>query len=211
MPADLASNLAARLRASAPADLQLIDRALGSLEGVRERDTFGRRWTRRIATGPGDVDRDWHLTRQHSAIEPHDWKVTTACKGTWAFDDHVEQTDDPPLEERCTACWREAVQGDPLGLALIAAWGEIQDEARARAENHERERDEMVPRQHVNAALATIGPLMTWDEAVSLLSANDREVDVTIGLPGDDMSDRVVVDEPALDVDPRDIGAGEGT
>lgn len=145
MPADLLSNLIARLRASSTHEHRLVSLALGTLEGVRGGDSFGRRWERRIATGPGDVDRDWHLTRQHSAIEPHDWKVTTACNGAWRFDDHVEQTDNPPLPERCTTCWRAAVQGDPLALALIDAWLAMEAEDRRKAGEQERARDEMVP------------------------------------------------------------------
>lgn len=115
----LFANLTARLRCASFAELQLIDRALETLEGVRERDAYGRRWERRIATGPGDVDRSWHLALRGSEY------VRTACKGSWLADDATEQADSPPLKDRCRACWREAVRLDPVGLALIDELDEV--------------------------------------------------------------------------------------
>lgn len=216
----LADNLAARLRVCSIAEQWLIDRALGSLEGVRERDVFGRRWERRIATGPGDIDRSWHLVSRFD----HDVRrhiATTACNGSWMRDDPTETLNSPPLEERCTACWREAVQGDALGLALIDAWGEIQAEERAKEGLREAAREEMVPRRVPDGTPGVRdpdAPCSDFDpgragagrcdgdghylcaECRNRSSANVRdraqpEPVVTIGLPGDDLSDRVVVDE----------------
>lgn len=147
----IADNIAARLRCCSILELQVIDQALGTLEGVRERDALGRRWERRIATGPGDVDRSWHLVkarqrRDAATLQLVSDGVETACRARWAPNDATEAIDNPPLLERCGACWREAVQGDALALALIDAVDEIAARERALDEAHERERDEAVPR-----------------------------------------------------------------
>lgn len=210
-------------------ELRVLDVPLQTLLMIRAGGD--RQWQRRIATGPGDVDRSWHLARYRAGFRPA--SVVTLCSGSWAALDAIETSLNPPLEERCHACWREACGGSAIGMALLEVVGQLAILDRDRAELREQVRDEMVPRRarrplnivsttwnpSSNAWICRIGdPDNDWeavrvdgvwfnehaqcdvtDPAVidELEDAVRRKQPVQIGtVPGDDMSDRVVVDDP---------------
>lgn len=108
--AALARSIAVRLPLASHEELRAFDVVLQTLEAIRHGD--GRDWLRRVATGPGDVDPSYHLARPLRAT------IVTACGGSWLIDDAVELSPNPPLVERCHACWRAAAYSSPGGPAL---------------------------------------------------------------------------------------------
>lgn len=136
----LARSIAVRLPLASHDELRAVDIVLQTLEAIRHGD--GRDWFRRVATGPGDVDRSYHLARRLRAT------ITTACGGSWPIDDAVEVSPNPPLVERCDACWREAAASSPggpaVGEALLFVVAELAERDRERAGLREAARVEML-------------------------------------------------------------------
>ena len=171
-------------------EARVLDVALTTLEQIR--GGGDRQWQRRIATGPGDVDRSWHLTKPRRPPfqpQPDPWAdgVVTACSGSWDLTDAAETSLNPPIDERCHACWRAACGGSAIGMALLEVAGQLAIQDRDRAELREAARDEMF-----SAPVAV-------PDAVARAGAAAVVRDVPIGQPGDDMSEPVVVDEFELD------------
>jgi len=136
----LSRDLARRNQLASHDELRVIDRALLRLEQRRRGHGDEHRWERRLPTGPGDVDRAFHLARP----APSRGVVQTLCRGSWPIGDLVETQDNVPLVERCAACWRCAAQHDPLEFALIDALGELLAEDMEREQLHEAARREML-------------------------------------------------------------------
>lgn len=109
----LVSDLARRLALAGHDELRVVDKLFTRLEQQR----FV--WTRRIATGLGDIDTRWHLATR---VAPRG-SVITLCDGRWPTGDAAETSDSPPVTERCMACQREAWHGradlDPLIAAVL--------------------------------------------------------------------------------------------
>lgn len=142
----LVRDLTRRCQLAGLDELRVIDRALLELERVRE-GAGDRRWERRLPTGPGDVDRSFHLVTGRPSLGV----VETLCNGSWGFTDLAEHQDNPPLEERCGACWRHAVATDWFAVALIDLADEIAAEDIRKAELHEQARAEMRERDDVRS------------------------------------------------------------
>lgn len=125
----LVRSIAVRLPLASHDELRVTDIVLQTLEAIRHGE--GRDWLRRVATGPGDVDRSYHLARRLRAT------IVTACGGSWLIDDAVEVSPNPPLVERCDACWREAAASSPggpvVGEALLFVVAELAEQDRERA------------------------------------------------------------------------------
>lgn len=60
-------------------------------------------WTRRLATGPHDIDGSYHVT------SPATGSTETLCRGRWLASDAVEHSDNPGPGERCDECERVAI------------------------------------------------------------------------------------------------------
>lgn len=193
----IARSIAKRLPELSLESAHLVDTFIATLEHIANAGE----WERRVATGPGDVDASWHLVRHLRAT------VATSCGGSWAITDEVEQHDSPPVAERCETCWRAAAASSPggpaLGEAILVLVAETAERDRESAARQERTRDEMfepAPAEPGTAFRTRI--LTTGNELLAGARARaDRErgPTVRIGLPGDDLSDRVVVDEFELD------------
>lgn len=140
--AALARSIAARLPLWSEEELRALDVVALTFEAIRHGD--GRDWLRHVATGPGDIDDDFHLARRLRAT------VATACGGSWPIDDAVEQSPNPPLLERCEACWRAAAYSSPggpaLGEALLVVVAEMAERDQERKELREQARAEMLYR-----------------------------------------------------------------
>jgi hypothetical protein len=130
----LASDLARRLQLASLDELCLIDAALTAIEQARSLQ-----WERRIATGPGDVDRLFHI----ATPRPSRGVVETGCRGSWAFGDMVERQPSVPVAERCLECWR-AVADHPIAVGLLAIVEDIVARDIERAELREAARREML-------------------------------------------------------------------
>lgn len=117
--------LSRRLLDAITGEFEIVDRVLLELEKLRD-GAGGSPWRRRLATGPGDVDRSYHLTRRELGA------VTTLCRGGWRSGDRSEFAFNPPLEERCTACWRRVVAGDEIALRVLELVELMGAEGRAR-------------------------------------------------------------------------------
>jgi len=129
----LASDLTRRLQLASHDELRLADAALTAIEQAR-----GLQWERRIATGPGDVDRLFHIAtpRLSRGI------VETRCRGSWPFADPVERQSNVPVVERCLECWR-AVADHPISVGLLAVVEDLCAQDVERAELREAARREM--------------------------------------------------------------------
>jgi hypothetical protein len=169
-------------------------------------------WERREA---GD-DRSWHLVNHHTHT------VSTPCGRSWEITVPVEQHDNPPLRERCTACWRAAASTSPggpaLGEALLVVIAELAErdrsvaarQARQEAARAEmlRERDDIrsdhfahctfVPEQDQPQSGFCARDGFTMESHCLQCYREHRKVrivpaaaNVTIGLPGDDLGDRL--------------------
>lgn len=165
MPDDLLCNalargIAVRLPLASEGELRAVDVVLQTLEAIRHGD--GRDWLRRLATGPGDVDRDYHLARRLRAT------YATACGGSWELDDAVDLSPNPPLVERCHACWRAAAASSPggpaLGEALLVVVAEMEERDQERHELREAARAEM------------LGPVCSTCGDTHRMTLGDREV-----------------------------------
>lgn len=137
----LARSIAGRAQLSSLAEVRVLDVCLATLEAIRN-GPAGHAWTRRLATGPGDIDTSYHLARRLRAT------IATACGGSWLIDDAVEVSTNPPLDRRCHACWRAAAASSPggpaLGEALLVVVAEMALEDREVAGRREQARSEML-------------------------------------------------------------------
>lgn len=134
--AALARDISRRLQLVSLADLRLLDRLLIGVEQQRDR-----RWERRLATDPGDVDTLFHLVDRISGGSV----ITKGCNGRWPIGDAVEtQSPAPPIAEMCPACLRAATAPEWLGTILSALAEHLAIEDRDRAALHEAARDEIV-------------------------------------------------------------------
>jgi hypothetical protein len=130
----LLASLVGRLTLAGQDELRVVDRVLEHLEHIRS--GCGRHWERRLATGPCDRDGMFHLARPR----PSRGVVETLCNGSWQLGDVVETQPNVRLEERCRACWRKAIGGGSLAIALLAVADDLAVELRgsepARSEAH---------------------------------------------------------------------------
>lgn len=123
----LVADLTRRLALATYDEMRVVDRVLTRLEQLRFI------WSRRIATGPHDVDTRWHLAGRSTL-----GSFVTRCEGRWSVSDVVEHIHVPDVADRCMACQRAAWSGteiDPLIAAvfeLLAA--DDRDRAQLRAE-----------------------------------------------------------------------------
>jgi hypothetical protein len=187
----IARSIAARLPLASLDEIRLLDVALETIEAIRHGD--GRTWMRRVATGPGDVDTSFHATRPLRAL------MATACGGSWPIEDAAEASPNPPLEERCHACWRAAAARSPggpaLGETLLVLVAEMAERDRERAGLREAARDEMLPPATIGEQLTAFG-----EEMAGVRREHRRDLErmerVTIGLPGDDLGPVTIPVEP---------------
>lgn len=186
----LARDIARRLQLAGQDELRAVDRVFLTFEIIRE-GAGDRRWQRRLPTGPGDRDRSFHL------VIGRPWVVETLCNGSWRFADRSEQRTNPPLAERCRACWLRAVDGDWLAVQLIALANELEDEDRERAELREQARAEMLEPGPGEQACSRCG--------VILLFSARRRGDGRCGTCSREASIRVVVDDCEA---PDELGGG---
>lgn len=133
----LANSILARLPSANLGELRLLDAALTTIEILRAGGD--RQWERHLATGPGDVDRSYHLVGW--STNP---AAVTLCRGSWPSDDRCEAHPNPPIEERCSACSLAVVGGSLLGQALLDVADQLAILDRERAELQEQARAEML-------------------------------------------------------------------
>lgn len=196
----LARSIAGRAQLSSLAEVRVLDVFLATIEAIRN-GPAGHAWTRRIATGPGDVDTSYHLARPLRAT------IATACGGSWLIDDAVEPSPNPPLEERCHACWRAAAAtatatspgGPALGEALLVVVAELALEDREIAGRRKSARGEMFPASDDPATEFAIDQHLTRLDTTSAVIAlaeveRDRDEDMEVD----------------LEWDLSDVSAGEG-
>lgn len=131
----LARDLARRLldlRCSVD-ELRVIGAVADRLERMRLRP-----WERRIPTGPGDVDRYYHLTTIVRG------SVVTGCNGRWPIIDAVERVASPLLADRCDACWRSLVRSHAVDELIVEVALALAAEDRAHDDQLEGARAELV-------------------------------------------------------------------
>ena len=131
----LARTITARVL-SAPLDvLRALDRLILRIDQLRALS-----WTRRIATGPGDVDLSYHLVSVVAG------SMATRCNGRWFAGDTVETSlEGPPLHEMCAACverWARGHDRELYGVLDLAR--DLRTEDIANAALHEAARLEMI-------------------------------------------------------------------
>lgn len=119
----LVRTLSKRVAAASLAELRVLERVLDQLE-IQRRD----RWERRLATGPGDVDRSFHLVHVSGG------SVCTLCNGRWDLGDAVETQAYPTLGDRCPACLRRAGRNSMADALIYDVEAEIAAEDRAAAD-----------------------------------------------------------------------------
>jgi len=198
----IARSIASRLPFGSLDEVRVLDVVLGTLEHIRNAGE----WERREA---GD-DRSWHTVRHLRAT------AAGACGETWPIASPVEQSANPPLHERCTACWRAAAASSPggpaLGEALLVVIAEMAERDRERAGLREAARAEMLGE---HPADRTLGEQLAAfdDELARTRREHRRELErmesVSIGRPGDDMSEPLAV-APGGGLDPaREFAADQ--
>jgi hypothetical protein len=124
----LSRDVTSRLIRASHDELRVVDRLVTRLEHLRSLS-----WTRRLATGPGDVDRVFHL------VACADGRVVTRCNGSWWIGDAVETSiDGPLLRELCRACVERWAHGKDIQLyGLLDLARDLATEDLARAALHE--------------------------------------------------------------------------
>lgn len=108
----LARDITRRLLSADIESLCVIDRLAVRLEQLRALS-----WTRRLATGAGDVDSTFHLVGLSAG------SMVTRCNGRWFERDPVETADSPPLDQLCEECvrrWARAKGVHLYGLLDLA-------------------------------------------------------------------------------------------
>lgn len=134
----LLAGIVARLPAASLDELLGLDQHLATYEAIRE-GADGRRWERRLPTGPSDFDRSFHM----AIGKPSRGIVDTLCNGSWPFDDLAEHQHNPAFAERCRACWLAAVAGNWLAFGHVVLADQLEDEERRRAAKRELARREL--------------------------------------------------------------------
>lgn len=130
----LARDITSRLISCSHDELRVFDRLLLRTEFVVQLP-----WKRRIATGPGDADRRYHLASKCGG------SMVTRCEGRWPAGDAVETfVVRAQLFDLCRACMTWWFTTENIAEAIVDAITELADEDRRYADLREAARLEML-------------------------------------------------------------------